>query len=386
MTDKEEYEVTPWDVEGNVNYNELIEKFGTERIDDEIREKIIEAAGEDHLYLRRDFIYSHRDMDKILEDYEEGEDFFLYTGIGPSGKMHIGHVISFYFTKWLQKAFDVNVYIQVTDDEKHWDRDMSFEEIDKNAKQNIREIAAVGFDPDKTFIFRNREYMGNMYDGVVKVAGKINNSTASAVFGFEGSTNIGMNFWPAIQCMPTFFENKRCLIPAAIDQDPYWRIQRDIAEKLGYYKTAAIHSKFIPALTGPDGKMSSSKPKTAIMLDDSPEEIEKKVKQNAFSGGGTTLEEHREKGADLSVDVSYQWLHNLLLEDDEQLEKIAREYSSGEMLTGEIKEILIEELQEFIGAHQERKENADELVQQMMYDGDLAQEMWDKKIDLEPGK
>ena len=259
---------------------------------------------------------------------------------------------------------------------------MSYEEIEENAKRNIKQIAAVGFDPDKTFIFRNREYMGNMYDGIVKVARRINNSTAKSVFGFEGSTNIGMNFWPAIQCIPTFFEKNRCLIPAAIDQDPYWRIQRDIAGTLGYEKTAAIHSKFIPALTGPEGKMSSSKPKTAIMLDDSPEEIEEKVRQYAYSGGGDTLEEHREEGADLSVDVSYQWLHNLFMQDDEELERIAKEYSSGEMTTGEIKKILIEELTEFLQEHQERKENADELVQQMMYDGDLAQEMWDKNIDL----
>jgi len=380
---EQDFEVTPWDVEGNVNYNRLIEKFGTERIDDELRQRIIQNAGENHLYLKRDFIFSQRDLDKVIEDYEEGEDFFLYTGIGPSGKMHIGHIISFYFTKWMQQKFDVNVYIQVTDDEKHWDRGMSFEEIEKHAQENIREIAAVGFNPEKTFIFRNREYMGNMYDAVVKIANKINNSTAQSVFGFEGSTNIGMNFWPAVQCAPTFFENKRCVIPAAIDQDPYWRIQRDIAEKLGYEKTAAVHSKFIPALTGPEGKMSASKPKTAIMLDDDPEVVEEKVKKHAYSGGGDTLEEHREEGADLSVDVSYQWLHSLLLEDEERIREIAKSYSEGEMLTGEIKEILIEELNEFLEEHQKRKENAEEKVEKMMYEGKLAQKMWDRKINLE---
>ncbi len=378
----QDFEVTPWDVEGNVNYQRLIEKFGTEKISNDLRSKIIQNAGENHLYLKRDFIFSHRDLDKVLEDYEEGNEFFLYTGIGPSGKMHIGHIISFYFTKWLQEKFDVNVYIQVTDDEKHWDRGMSFGEIEKYAEDNIREIAAVGFDPDKTFIFRNREYMGNMYDAVVKIAQKINNSTAKSVFGFEGSTNIGMNFWPAVQCVPTFFEKKKCVIPAAIDQDPYWRVQRDIAEKLGYEKTAAIHSKFIPALTGPEGKMSASKPKTAIMLDDKPEEVEEKVKKHAYSGGGDTLEEHREKGADLSVDVSYQWLHSLLLEDEDEMKEIAQKYSEGEMLTGEIKEILIDELNKFLEEHQERKANADEEVQKMMYEGKLAQKMWDQKITL----
>ena len=378
----EEFDVTPFDVEGQVDYDRLVDKFGTEEIDEELKQRFFDLAGGENLYVERDFVYSHRDFDKALDEFEDGEDFFLYTGVGPSGKMHIGHIISFYFTKWLQDRFDVNVYIQVTDDEKYWDRDVTDEEIDRYAQDNIREIAAVGFDPDKTFIFRNREYMGNMYDGIVKIAEKINNSQAQGVFGFEGSTSIGMNFWPAIQNIPTFFENKRCVIPAAIDQDPYWRIQRDIAEKFGHRKTAAIHSKFIPALTGPEGKMSSSKPETAVMLDDSPEEVEEKVKKHAYSGGGDTLEEHREQGADLSVDTSFQWLRNLLLEDDERMREIAEKYSSGEMLTGEIKEILIEELNQFLKEHQTRKKNADDLVEKMMYEGDLAQEMWDRNIDL----
>ncbi|NMI89155.1 tryptophan--tRNA ligase [Nanohaloarchaea archaeon] len=379
----EEFDVTPFDVEGQVDYDRLVDKFGTEEIDEDLKQRFFDLAGGENLYVERDFVYSHRDFDKALDEFEDGEDFFLYTGVGPSGKMHIGHIISFYFTKWLQDRFDVNVYIQVTDDEKYWDRDVTDEEIDRYAQDNIREIAAVGFDPDKTFIFRNRGYMGNMYDGIVKIAEKINNSQARGVFGFEGSTSIGMNFWPAIQNIPTFFENKRCVIPAAIDQDPYWRIQRDIAEKFGDRKTAAIHSKFIPALTGPEGKMSSSKPETAIMLDDSPEEVEEKVKKHAYSGGGDTLEEHREQGADLSVDTSFQWLRNLLLEDDERMREIAEKYSSGEMLTGEIKEILIEELNQFLEEHQTRKKNADNLVEKMMYEGDLAQEMWDRNIDLQ---
>ncbi|EGQ43379.1 MAG: tryptophanyl-tRNA synthetase [Candidatus Nanosalina sp. J07AB43] len=204
----EKFDVTPFDVEGQVDYDRLVDKFGTEEIDEELKERFFELAGGENLYVKRDFVYSHRDFDKALDEFEDGEDFFLYTGIGPSGKMHIGHIISFYFTKWLQDRFDVNVYIQVTDDEKYWDRDVNDEEIDKYAEDNIREIAAVGFDSDKTFIFRDREYMGNMYDGIVKIAEKINNSQAQGIFGFEGSTSIGMNFWPAIQNIPTFFERQ----------------------------------------------------------------------------------------------------------------------------------------------------------------------------------
>src|SRR5206468_2413341 len=85
------------------------------------------------------------------------------------------------------------------------------------------------------------------------------------VFGFTGETNIGFAFYPSIQILPSLLEKRRCLIPSAIDQDPYWRIQRDIAESMGYYKAAAVHSKFLPALTGLQDKMSSSKQETTFL-------------------------------------------------------------------------------------------------------------------------
>lgn len=51
--------------------------------------------------------------------------------------------------------------------------------------------------------------------------------------------------------------------------------------------------------------MSSSDSNSCILMTDSAKEIEKKINKYAYSGGRATLEEHKEKGADLEVDVSY---------------------------------------------------------------------------------
>jgi tryptophanyl-tRNA synthetase len=53
------------------------------------------------------------------------------------------------------------------------------------------------------------------------------------------------------------------------------------------------------------------------------------------------VEEHRRLGADLSIDIPYQYL-TFFLEDDDKLEEIRVKYSKGEMLTGEVKNVLIE--------------------------------------------
>lgn len=47
------------------------------------------------------------------------------------------------------------------------------------------------------------------------------------------------------------------------------------------------------------------------------------INKYAFSGGGATVEEHKEKGGNCEVDISYQYLR-FFLEDDKRLETIRK--------------------------------------------------------------
>lgn len=371
--------VTPWKVVGKVDYKRLIKEFGVQEISSELGSRLERAAGESHLMIRRGIFFSHRDLELVLDDHKKGKGFFLYTGRGPSGPMHIGHILPFYFTSWLQKRFSANVYVPITDDEKFLeeDRKLSLEEALKWSNENILDIIAAGFDPDKTFIFQDTEYVGRVYSMLLKVARRINFSWTRAIFGFTPRTNIGMIFYPAIQVLPTLFERKRCLIPSAIDQDPYWRIQRDLAEGMGYHKAAAMHSKFLPSLTGPEGKMSSSAPQTSIFLHDDDETIRDKIVHHAFSGGQPTAALHRKLGGNPDIDVPYQWLYMFFEDDDVRISRIREDYRSGKLLSGEIKEILAEKILKFMEEHRRRREEARETVRLFKYDGELARKMWE---------
>jgi len=365
-------------------YERLVRMFGTELITPELMARLEKMAGGSNHMLRRRIFFSHRDLPQVLDDQEAGRGFYLYTGRGPSGPMHIGHIIPFYFTKWLQDRFNVNLYIQMTDDEKFLEesRGLTLKDTRKWSYENMLDIAAVGFNPDKTFIFRNTEYLGNMLPLVLKVARKINFSWVKAVFGFNEQTNIGMVFFPAIQIVPALFEERRCLIPAAIDQDPYWRIQRDIAESLGFYKAAAIHSRFLMPLTGPAGKMSASQPDSAVFLNDDPKTVRKKI-WLAYSGGQPTVEQHRMLGGNPDVDVAFQWLYYFFEEDDNAVERLREEYRSGRILSGEMKEILIEKVTSFLERFRDSRERARELLSLYTHEGELAREMWSRKHGLD---
>ena len=108
----DEFIVTPWEVEGHVDYNKLIALFGTQPIDEAILARFKKLTGSIPMMLRRQVFFSHRDFNWILDQYEAGEKFALYTGRGPSGQTHLGHLMPWMFTKYLQDAFGAELYFQ----------------------------------------------------------------------------------------------------------------------------------------------------------------------------------------------------------------------------------------------------------------------------------
>lgn len=125
-----EQNVTPWEVEGAVvdgvqqaiDYNKLINQFGTRPIDEELLQRFEKLTGrKPHILLRRGTFFSHRsvlchlidryqfglnffffflnrELNRILDRFEQKKPFFLYTGRGPSSaSMHLGHMIPFIF-------------------------------------------------------------------------------------------------------------------------------------------------------------------------------------------------------------------------------------------------------------------------------------------------
>ncbi|WRT64811.1 tryptophan-tRNA ligase [Kwoniella shivajii] len=389
-----EQKVTPFDVEGEVDaegkdlgidYDKLTKRFGASLISQDVLDRFERLTGQKpHPLLRRGTFYSHRDFNLILDRYEKGQPFYLYTGRGPSSdSMHMGHLIPFMFTAYLQRVFNVPLVIQLTDDEKYLlERDVKKQaEIMKKIKgkkpidllrhykkmgqDNVKDIIACGFIPEKTFIFSDLAHVGGaFYENVVLMAKTITQSQSRNVFGFTDSDNVGMFHFAAVQATPSFSnsfpqifgtrDDVPALIPCAIDQDPYFLLTRDAADRLGYKKPALLHSKFLPALQGAGTKMSASKENTAIFMTDDSKKIAKKIKSHAFSGGGATQEEHQKNGGDPDVDIAYQYL-SFFEEDDSRMVKLAQEYRAGTLSTSEMKAACIDKIQEVVAEFQKNR-------------------------------
>ena len=368
----EDFVVTPWEVKGAIDYDRLVTQFGTERITPELLERIRRRAGDLHFMLRRGIFYSHRDLTWILDESEKGHPFALYTGRGPSSGIHIGHMLPWFFTRWLQEKFKATLYFQVTDDEKFLFKD--FEDLGQATTvgyDNILDIIAMGFDPKLTRILIDTEYIHHLYPIAVEVAKRITFSTTQAVFGFTNSNNIGEIFYTSIQAAPAFLpsvlEKKPVpvLIPCCIDQDPHFRVARDVAPRLGFPKPALIHNKLLMSLQGPNAKMSASIPESSIFTTDTEKVAQRKV-MNAFTGGRATVEEQRRLGANPAVCSVFAYYEYLFAPDDADLAEIERTCRSGERLCGECKADLKGRVWRFLAEHQARREKARDQVESFL--------------------
>jgi len=365
--------VTPWEVQGEVNYKRLIKEFGLGVIDEALLKRIKKHTKEIHPMLRRSIFFAHRDLNWILDEYEKGNKFFLYTGCGPSGPIHLGHLQTWYFTKWLQDKFGVELWFQFTDDEKFLLKNMTYEEIQKWMHENMLDVIAVGFDPKKTHFLINTKHANLIYPEAIKVAKKITFSMVKSAFGLNESSNIGLIFYTSIQAVPAFLpsvikkEKIPCLIPHAVDQDPHFRLTRDILPKIGHYKPASIQCSFLPPLTGSQGKMSSSEASKGILSTDTKEQVKKKINKYAFSGGQPTIELHKKNGGNPDIDVSLQYLRYMFEEDDTKLEQLEKDYKSGKLLTGELKKYTIEKINNFLEEHQKRRKKAEKMLKEFIY-------------------
>ena len=157
-------------------------------------------------------------------------------------------------------------------------------------------------------------------------------------------------------------------IPGATISDRYrirmcvLSIEREMGGA-GFLPPCSTYHRFAVGMTG--NKMSSSKPETTIFMDDDIDVMSKKVRR-AISGGQPTVEEHRRIGGDVTKDVAFQYLQFFFEKDDSALEEVRREYESGRMLAGEIKQICIDRATEWLNELKERRGQWEDRVEDFL--------------------
>lgn len=346
--------IDPWGSNLVEDYVKIIKDFGLEPFN-------LDMFPNPNRIMRRQIVFSGRDLAKIGSAIKNKKDFYVLSGIMPTNnKIHLGNKMVVENIKYFQEH-NGEAYMCVADLEASAARGVTLEEAQERAFQfQIPAYIALGLDPKKTkFYFQseNKKVIHLAYE----LAKKITFNEFKAIYGtadpgriMSAVTQVGDILFPQV-------DNVRPgIIPVGIDQDPHIRLTRDLArrtaQKYKWVLPSSIYHKYTPALDG-KLKMSKSNPESCIELPEEINVVKKRIKR-AKTGGRDTLEEHRKLGAEVEKCMVFELLKQHLVEDDKELQKIYDEYKSGKMTSGEIKELTIEKMTKFMESFTKKVEKA----------------------------
>ncbi len=361
--------IDPW-ASSSVDYDKLVNQFGIQKFSD-----LINDVENPHRLMKRGVIFGHRDFDKVNNLINKKEDFAVVGGMMPSGQMHIGHKMVVDQLKWYQEK-GAMLSILIADLESYAARDMSFEKArDIAINEYLTNYIALGLDLEKDNVNVYLQSKNDtLRDLAFKASKKTNFNELKAIYGFNQSTNIAHIQAPLFQVadillpqLEEFGGPKRVVVPVGIDQDPHIRLTRDIARKLndeyGFISPSSTYHRFLTGLSG--DKMSSSKPSTAIYLNEDSKTAAKKVK-TAKTGGRESLKEQQELGGEVDKCVIYEMFVYHLIDDDKELEKIRHDCLGGTLRCGDCKaragELISEMFDEIHDKQEEAREIANTLI------------------------
>ncbi|MGA1865871.1 MAG: tryptophan--tRNA ligase [Thermoplasmatota archaeon] len=127
----------------------------------------------------------------------------------------------------------------------------------------------------------------------------------------------------------------------------------------GFLPPASTYHRFIKGLTGE--KMSSSKPETAIFLDDEPEEASRKL-MKAITGGRETAEEQRKEGGRPEICSVFDTMLFHTVEEEDEIQRIREECLSGDRLCGQCKREAVEHMSGFLRELKEKRDETEHLL------------------------
>lgn len=357
----------PWEVKGDIDYNKLVKEFGIHPL------KELPEIFNKNILFRRKTIFAHRDIQRILEAIKDKKPFVMMTGLMPTGKFHLGHMILAQQMIFYQKL-GAKLYIAVADLEAYNARGQSLEDSRKIAiEEYIKNYIALGLKPENCEIYFQSERSkdakkSNAFYRLQNLLARY--ATFNEFKAVYGDISPGKMLSALLQAsdmlhpqLPEFEGQIPVVVPVGIDQDPHLRLARDVSQRIKnpkFIQLSSTYHLFMPGLSG--GKMSSSDPNSFIALTDSEEEVKKKINKYAFSGGKDTLEEHRKLGGNPDIDVSFQYLNFFFEDDDKKLAKIYNDYKSGKLLSGELKKITIDKINAFLKDHQKRRKDAEKVI------------------------
>ena len=326
-----------------------------------------------HSYLRRGIMFGHTDAQKIFQTIRKQKPFTVMTGIKPTGKYHIGSLITCKEVLYFQKLGG-KVYFCIADMESFLHNGLPIKEGHQTAIDNIADILALGLDYEKSFIYKQSEEKN-----VLRLASMFSkNVTYNMMKAIYGEQKFGAYQSALIQAadilLPQLEQYEgpiQTITPVGLEQAPHARLTRDLAKKqlyreeYGFEMPSFTFHHILGALDGSE-KMSKSAGSTFILtLSETAKSLKQKI-ATIVTGGCNTKKEQIEKGGQPEECRVFDLYRFFFMEYDKQLNKRFTECKTGKILCGECKQDLHQRADDFIQNHLEKKREKLDLAKQIL--------------------
>ncbi|MBN2110562.1 MAG: tyrosine--tRNA ligase [Methanosarcinaceae archaeon] len=230
-------------------------------------------------------IVTEEQLKNLLETKEHPK---AYVGYEPSGKIHMGHVLTVNKLLDLQKAgFEITVLL--ADVHAYLNQKGTLEEVRETADYNKRCFIALGLDAEKTnFVYGSDYQLSSGYMlNVLKLTQLTSLNRARRSMDEVGrqmeDPKVSQMVYPIMQAIDIALLEVDVAV-GGIDQRKIHMLAREGLPSIGFKAPLCIHT---PILLGLDGNKMSSSNENFISVDDSETELKKKMKK-AFCPAGET--------------------------------------------------------------------------------------------------
>ena len=233
----------------------------------------------------------------------------LLTGDRPTGKLHIGHYFGSLENRIRFQKEGYECFIIISDYQVTTDR-LDTSDMETNILDVILDYLSVGIDPKKSTIFIQSKIpqlteLTTIFSMIISHSRVGRNPTVKEEIKNEGldkNISLGMFSYPVSQAADILLF-KADVVPVGEDQLPHIELTREIAQKFNrlYKKIFPLPKPILSSasrILGLDGKNKMSKSLgNAITLSDSPEEVNKKIKNAVTDSGHEVIFDEQKKPA-----------------------------------------------------------------------------------------
>lgn len=323
-------------------------------------------------YIKRQLLLYSKNISS-LDNITNDKDIFLLYELIPTEQpaLTVADIVQLSLIKSMLLNLQTHLIIQIADEEAYATNKFNLNQITKLSNDKLSNILTFIIPNEqnenvsqRVHVFFNRQFrlVNNEYETVVsQYKMKVPYDKVKTLFNLSEDDNVTKLDYPCYianavngafytQYVPEITKETTCVIVNQVNKAHRYELCYDAAEKMKFNAPVLLLYRTVPCLTGAQGQECYLDNDRTLLSVDDDKALRKKIMKYSLSGsrGNGSTEDHKKYGGDVEMDISCQYLKFLEM-DDTVLNGNVERFGKGELLCGEIKQVLYEKLVKIFG-------------------------------------